>query len=86
MAGKDNGDKVIPGKIESKKGFIEWIRKIFLYVALVESEKLKNQLKLKGGLKSLYVKSGKINLRTKKTKWYNYPNKPVETSDSHNPF
>lgn len=38
-----------------KIGSTEWINEIFLYVALVESEKLKKQLKLKGVLKSLYV-------------------------------
>lgn len=37
-----------------RKSFIEWISKIFLDFALVESEKPKNQLKLKVGINSLY--------------------------------
>lgn len=53
MTVKDKESKVITGKkIGFRKSFIEWTSKKFLDIALVKSEILKNQVKLKGGLKS----------------------------------
>lgn len=60
MAVKDKGDKVIAGK---KNRIKEDFYRIFLYVALVESEKLKSQWKPKDQNESMLRVLGLVKKR-----------------------